>query len=176
MPAKPAAVAAFLSAEAAGGAKASTLGRRCAAIRDAHIAAGYPNPTGDTEVSKVMRGSGAPLAPPRHRKRRRPRIGSLRCWQPYRVALDVLDLEETADGLRVTIRRSKTDQEGQGHVIAILAGAKLRIIEAVKAWIEAAGITEGPIQLGTPEGAGEAQREECAVPLAEQGVRSQRWW
>jgi integrase len=29
------------------------------------------------------------------------------------VALDVADLEKTEDGLRVTIRRSKTDQDGK---------------------------------------------------------------
>jgi hypothetical protein len=38
------------------------------------------------------------------------------------VALDVADLEETEEGLRVTIRRSKTDQEGHGQVIAIIRG------------------------------------------------------
>jgi hypothetical protein len=32
------------------------------------------------------------------------------------------DLETTADGLRVTIRRSKTDQEGEGATIAIIRG------------------------------------------------------
>jgi integrase len=31
------------------------------------------------------------------------------------VALEVADLTETPDGLRVTIRRSKGDQEGQGR-------------------------------------------------------------
>jgi len=36
---------------------------------------------------------------------------------------DVADIEETEDGLRVTIRRSKTDQEGQGTTIAIVRGA-----------------------------------------------------
>jgi integrase len=30
------------------------------------------------------------------------------------VALDVADIEETEDGFKVTIRRSKTDQEGVG--------------------------------------------------------------
>jgi integrase len=38
------------------------------------------------------------------------------------VALNVEDIEETAEGLRITIRRSKTDQEGHGHVIAIPHG------------------------------------------------------
>jgi integrase len=61
------------------------------------------------------------------------------------VALKVSDLLETAEGYRVTIRRSKTDQEGAGHEVAILRGSRLRAVEAVKVWLEAAGINEGPL-------------------------------
>jgi hypothetical protein len=35
------------------------------------------------------------------------------------VALDVADLQECPEGLRITIRRSKTDQEGAGAVVAV---------------------------------------------------------
>jgi integrase len=35
------------------------------------------------------------------------------------VALDVADLEETEGGFRITIRKSKTDQEGEGQTIGI---------------------------------------------------------
>jgi hypothetical protein len=38
------------------------------------------------------------------------------------VALDVADIEETATDLLVTIRHSKTDQDGHGDVIAIARG------------------------------------------------------
>jgi len=48
------------------------------------------------------------------------------------VALEVADLAETPDGLRVTIRHSKTDQEGQGAEIAISRGTRLRPVEAVR--------------------------------------------
>jgi integrase len=51
-----------------------------------------------------------------------------------RAALDVEDLTDDPDGLRVQIRKSKTDQEGRGQEIA-----------AVKAWLGAAGITSGPV-------------------------------
>jgi integrase len=61
------------------------------------------------------------------------------------VALEVADLDEVADGIRVTIRKSKTDQEGRGVSVAILAGRQLRTVEALKAWLEAAAIAEGPI-------------------------------
>ena len=38
----------------------------------------------------------------------------------------------------MTIRRSKTDQEGQGAEIAILRGCGLRPVEAVQMWFAAA--------------------------------------
>ena len=53
------------------------------------------------------------------------------------------DIEETPEGLRVTIRRSKTDQEGHGHVIAIPHGVIACPVTALKAWLEAAAITQG---------------------------------
>ena len=61
------------------------------------------------------------------------------------VALDVADLEETPEGLHVRIKQSKTDQEGAGDFVSIPHGSRLRPVAAVKAWLEAAGITEGPI-------------------------------
>jgi integrase len=39
------------------------------------------------------------------------------------VGLNVEDLAETTDGLMVTIRRSKTDQEGEGRKIGIPPGS-----------------------------------------------------
>ena len=61
------------------------------------------------------------------------------------IGLDVEDLTFTEKGMDVTIRRSKTDQEGQGHLVAIPAGECLKPVAAVKAWLEAAGITSGPL-------------------------------
>jgi integrase len=61
------------------------------------------------------------------------------------VALDVEDVEEVPAGLRVTIRRSKTDQEGLGAVIALPCGAVACPVAAFKAWIRGAGITAGPV-------------------------------
>jgi integrase len=60
-------------------------------------------------------------------------------------ALDVADLTEVPDGLRVLIRHSKTDQEGQGAEIAIPRGYRLRPVEAVQSWLAAAGINTGPV-------------------------------
>ena len=61
------------------------------------------------------------------------------------VALNADDIQETPEGLRVTIRRSKTDQEGHGHVIAIPRGVIACPVTALKAWLDAAGIAKGPV-------------------------------
>jgi hypothetical protein len=45
---------------------------------------------------------------------------------------EVEDLSEVPDGLRVRIRRSKTDRSGEGHEIAIPRGYRLRPVEAVQ--------------------------------------------
>ena len=60
-------------------------------------------------------------------------------------ALDVSDLTKVPDGLRILIRRSKGDQEGQGQEVSILRGYRLRPVEAVQIWTAAAGITSGPV-------------------------------
>jgi integrase len=61
------------------------------------------------------------------------------------VALDVEDVEDVPEGLRVTIRRSKTDQEGHGAVVALPRGAVACPVAAFKTWIRATGITAGPV-------------------------------
>jgi integrase len=55
------------------------------------------------------------------------------------VALDVADLQFCDSGLRAIIRKSKTDQEGQGATIAIARGSVACPVDAVRAWIKAAG-------------------------------------
>jgi integrase len=59
------------------------------------------------------------------------------------VALTVADLTECPDGYRVMIRRSKTDQTGEGAEIVIPRGLRIRPVEAVQAWLHAAGVSEG---------------------------------
>jgi integrase len=61
------------------------------------------------------------------------------------VALTVADLEEVEEGLRVHVRRSKTDQEGAGQVVPVLNGSRFKVAEAVRAWLEAAQISKGPV-------------------------------
>ena len=59
------------------------------------------------------------------------------------VALTINDIEHTPEGIKVTIRKSKTDQEGQGQTIAILNGIRFRVVDALTAWLYMANITEG---------------------------------
>jgi integrase len=63
------------------------------------------------------------------------------------VALDVADIEEVKEGLRVTIRRSKTDQEGVGYVVPVGHGSRLRPVASLQAWLQAADIAAGPLFL-----------------------------
>jgi integrase len=61
------------------------------------------------------------------------------------VALDVDDIEETELGFKVTIRHSKTDQEGAGQAIAIVRGSIACPVAALKAWLVTAEITAGAV-------------------------------
>ncbi|MDP4026314.1 site-specific integrase [Methylobacterium sp. NEAU 140] len=171
LPATAEAVAAFIVAEAEGGRAASTLGRRLAAIRYAHKLAGQPDPTDDEGVRATMAGARRKLhvrpvnqkaaatvdvvqillarAPDTLTGKRDRALLALGFAGAFRrselVALDVADLVEDPEGLRVRIRRSKTDQEGRGLEKAIPHGRFVRPVALVRAWLDAAGITVGPV-------------------------------
>ena len=63
------------------------------------------------------------------------------------VSLDVGDLGFNRDGLTVTLRRSKTDQQGQGRKIGIPYGSNPETcpVRTLQAWLEEGGVTEGPL-------------------------------
>jgi site-specific recombinase XerD len=170
IPASPATVAAFLAHEASRNVKASTIGRRVAAIRYAHKLAGLDTPTDDERVKATVRGIRRTLGTAKSKKapataerllamaantgaglkglRDRALLllgfaGALR--RSELVALDISDIEETPDGMKVTIRQSKTDQEGAGQVIAIPFGRIACPVAALKEWITIAGIQSGAI-------------------------------
>ena len=60
------------------------------------------------------------------------------------VALDFADLRFTSDGLVITLRRSKVDQEGEGRKLGIPYGSNPDTcpVRSLKAWLEAAGIDQ----------------------------------
>jgi integrase len=69
------------------------------------------------------------------------------------VALNVEDLEFCDEGVRVTIRRSKTDQECKGQTIAVQRGAgPFCPVRLVREWLDAAGIVGGALFRKVPKG------------------------
>src|ERR1700722_1192828 len=63
------------------------------------------------------------------------------------VSLDVEDVSFVPEGLVVLLRQSKTDQEGEGveRGLPMAENAALCPARSLRAWLHAAGITEGPI-------------------------------
>jgi site-specific recombinase XerD len=61
------------------------------------------------------------------------------------VALTVADVAPVPEGLRLTVRGSKTDQAGHGATIAIPEGRRLAPKMRLMAWLAAAGHEEGPL-------------------------------
>lgn len=68
------------------------------------------------------------------------------------VGLDVEDVEEVDKGLLVHLGRSKTDQEGRGRRVEIVYGTDSTTcpVRAWRAWLEASGIAEGPVERPRP--------------------------
>jgi integrase len=63
------------------------------------------------------------------------------------VSLDVADVTFGGDGLIVQLRRSKTDQEGEGRKVGLPFGSNPLTcpVRALRAWLDVAGIARGPI-------------------------------
>lgn len=61
------------------------------------------------------------------------------------VALHVHHIEWRDRGIVLHIDSSKTDQDGKGDQIPVPNGRQLRPCDALAAWLDTAGITEGPI-------------------------------
>ena len=173
LPAEPATVALFLAAQAKLGVAPSTLGRRLAAIRLMHVGARLASPHDALQVDEVMRGIRrawkrpvAQKAPavddeikrmvdgvePQTLKGLRDRAllllgfaGAFR--RSELVALDTEHLTERPEGLEVLIASSKTDQEGQGQVVAIprIEQSPYCPVQAVSDWLVAAEISTGAV-------------------------------
>ena len=171
LPAAPATVCAFLAAQAGLGKRASTLGRRLAAISYFHKLANETNPIGDETIKATLSGIRRSIGSAPVRKRAATSdivlsmvgTGGADTLRQLRnraillvgfasamrrselVALDVADIEWTAEGALIHIRRSKTDQEGAGATVAVPKGETACPIAALRAWLDAAGISEGAI-------------------------------
>lgn len=171
LPAPPETLALYLTAKAEE-CKVSTLQRRLSAISQAHAAAGHDSPTKTATVRAVWQGirrtkgvaqqGKAPVltadirllvnALPAGLLGDRDRVlllvgfaGAFR--RSELVALDRGDVLITIEGLAITVRRSKTDQEGEGRKLGIPYGSRLETcpVRALSRWLDVSGIDTGPL-------------------------------
>jgi site-specific recombinase XerD len=168
LPAGPQTVAWHISSLASAGLGVSSIGRRLAGIAYAHKLRRQPDPGATEDVKVVLAGIRRTVgtAPKRKAAATALRVRAMLDACPdtrlglrdrallalgfagaFRrselVALRVADLVAVPDGFRVTIRRSKTDQTGEGQEIVIPRGLRIRPVEAVQTWLQAAGIADG---------------------------------
>jgi site-specific recombinase XerD len=163
-------LAAYLAAQATS-LKVATLTRRLAAISIAHKAQRLPSPVSSPLIRATMRGvrrehgtaqrQAAPLlredlfvvlgAMGDRLKDLRDRAllligfaGGLRCSEL--VAIDLIDLARVREGIILTIRRSKTDQDRVGRKIGIPFGRTIHCpVRALDNWTTGARIEDGPV-------------------------------
>lgn len=170
IPTSDAEIAAYLAGHATT-LKVATLTRRLAAIAVAHAALGLESPVRSPLVRVTMRGirrqhgTSQRQAKPLLREdlfavlgamgdtvrddrdRALLLIGFAGGFRRSEVcAINCRDVERVRQGLVITLRRSKTDQEGAGRKIGIPFGrTKWCPVTALERWLERAGVSEGPI-------------------------------
>jgi len=170
IPATPETVAAYLSDHAAV-LSVATLKRRLAAISVAHEARGRPSPTSTKLVQATLRGIQRTHGAPQRQAKpllvedllrimallgNRPKdirdkalllIGFAGVFRRSElIAVNCNDIEIVHQGMIITIRRSKTDQTGQGRRIGIpMARGRYCPVHAYECWIDVAETDTGPI-------------------------------
>jgi site-specific recombinase XerD len=171
LPASAETVASYI-AECAGRLKVGSIQRRLNAIAEAHKAVGLESPTGSGMVRNTLKGIKRMLGTAAVQKapavtediramveatdtgliglRDRALIllgfaGAFRRSEV--VGLGFEDCGFSKDGLTVTLRRSKTDQVGEGRKIGIPYGANPETcpVRVVQSWLERTALTSGPV-------------------------------
>jgi integrase len=179
LPADSDALAAYLTERAEAGLCNGTLDGDCAAIAHRHHQEGLDDPTAAAIVRRVRRGlrriSGTAPRRQAHpltvaelaqivtsidsgsrigvRDRAVLLLGYAGALRPGEIAaLRLADISVGRHGLLVTIRRSKTDQEGQGQIVGVAAGANAATdpIRALRAWLDLRPAGPGPLFTRVP--------------------------
>ena len=173
LPALPTTVAAYLVARVDAGRKVASIGLALSAIGAVHKTAGHVSPTVHPAVTATWEGIRRTLGTAQRRAapaavdelramlealpavglgavrdRALLLVGFAGAFRRSELeALDVADLSFRSEGLVVNVRRSKTDQLGEGAEVAIAEGAHAATcpVRAVRAWLELAGVAEGAV-------------------------------
>lgn len=174
LPAMPSTIALYLS-NCASILKISSIQRRIASIAQMHIGNKLDDPTKTPEVRETWRGirrakgvaqtqkspilvdhikeilSHIPNSLIGKRDKALLLIGFTSAFRRSElVSLDVTDLEFTRDGVVLNLRKSKTDQEGEGRKVGIpySRNSKQCPVVSLKKWLEVAVIKDGAIFRG----------------------------
>jgi site-specific recombinase XerD len=171
LPATPEAVASYI-ADCAARLKVGTIQRKLNAIAEAHKTIGIESPTHSGMARNTMKGvrRTVGVAPVQKsaaltddvramldatdagmigiRDRAIILLGFAGAFRRSElVGLNAEDCTFSKDGLTITLRRSKTDQEGTGRKIGIPYGSNPETcpVRVLQAWTEQASITSGPL-------------------------------
>jgi site-specific recombinase XerD len=179
LPAEPITIGAFLS-DRSETLKVSTIGRRVAAIANAHRIAGHGLDTSHPAIASVLAGIRRTYGTHQDAKaailtedlrRMVKALPQTTLWgvrdrcvllvgfagafrRSELVALDLEDLKITSAGVEILIRRSKTDQEGAGRELGIPRSKKFSAtcpVAALEAWLE---LVKSPVHLSDGPSAG----------------------
>ena len=172
MPATANTVAAWAAQKATTGAKASTITRAMAAIATAHKQAGHASPTSSAKVTAVLSGIRRTLGTAPKKKsamvvedlRRAVAtcgddvagvrdaamlvVGFAGAFRRSEIAgLTVDDVAFETCGVVVLLRRSKTDQQGEGRTVGLPYGSDPTTcpVRTLQRWLAVSGVVEGPL-------------------------------
>jgi site-specific recombinase XerD len=171
LPSTPEAVASYI-AECAARLKVGSIQRRLNAIAEAHKATGLESPTVSGMVRNTLKGIRRVIGTAASQKaaaltqdiramvavtdsgliglrdRAMILLGFASAFRRSElVGLNFEDCAFSKEGLTVILRRSKTDQDGQGRKVGIPYGSNPGTcpVRTVQAWLEAAAVTSGPV-------------------------------
>jgi integrase len=174
LPSTPETVALYI-ADRASTLASGTIARRLTSITKAHQAAGFTDSPATTRhfvVGETLKGIRRTIGTAQHGKdpllsadirrivaARREDLLGLRDSALVLVGfaggfrrselagIDICDLKFSADGVVVTVRKSKTDQECAGREVGLPFGASQDTcpVRALRQWLDKAGIREGPV-------------------------------
>ena len=174
LPSTPETVALYI-ADSASILASGTIARRLTSITKAHQAAGFKDSPATTRhfvVGETLKGIRRTIGTAQHGKA--PllsadirRIIAARCEdllglrdsalilvgfaggfrRSELAGIHICDLKFSADGVVVTVRKSKTDQEGSGREVGLPFGASQDTcpVRTLRQWLDRAGIREGPV-------------------------------